>query len=410
MTLNAHRVFSGSTDNNYLTALTVDPDKEMQLREVRDAVREALKRAFREWSTHTTMDALFESASAAQDTLQPKFRMQGSFAYRTLNEPAQEPQEIDLDDGMFLPVSYLADQGGSHPALVHTGYFALVEAALAPLCAENDWQLETDLPSCVRIRLDDGAHMDVALYAIPDAEFEVLVEKAAMNAQDRVAVFESADFSDVMYRQLDANQIMLAHREEGWKPSDPRKLDDWVQESVNAYGAQFRRICRYVKGWRDFQWPSCRLASIALMACVREAFDAGPVIADNRDDLRLLDVADRLPNLLRQRIDNPVVEGQRLDEKWSPEQRSDFVSQAETLAAAVRQALQGTDAKQAALNELIGAFGSRIPNDISLISSDDPNPPAVASPAILTMGLLGEMKERAQEREAVSKDGDGRYG
>lgn len=410
MALNAHRVFSGTTDNNYLTALNVDPDKEGRLRKVRDTVRDTLRSAFRQWAEHTTRDALFETAAAHQASLQPKFRMQGSFAYRTLNEPAQKPQEIDLDDGMFLPVSYLADQGGSHPALVHTGYFAVVESALAPLCADNDWELETDLPSCVRIRLDDGAHMDVALYAIPDAEFEVLVEKAAVNAQDRVIVLESADFSEKMYRQLDANQIMLAHREEGWKPSDPRKLDDWVQESVNAYGAQFRRICRYLKGWRDHQWPACRLASIALMACVREAFDAGPVIAENRDDLRLLDVAERLPKLLRQQIDNPVVEGQRLDEKWSSEQRADFAAKAEELAQRVRQALHGTDAKQTALNELIAAFGSRIPNDATLISSDDPNPPAVASPAILSMGLLGEMAERAQERAVVSKDGDGRYG
>lgn len=410
MALNAHRVFSGTTANNYLTALNVDPDEQDRLREVRDEVRDTLRAAFQQWSQHTSRLALFEAAAASRPSLQPKFRMQGSFAYHTLNEPAQKPQEIDLDDGMFVPVSYLADQGGSHPALLHTGYFAVVESALAPLCAANAWQLETDLPSCVRIRLDDGAHMDVALYAIPDAEFDVLVEKAAASAQDRIAVSEAVDFSDAMYRQLDANQIMLAHREEGWKPSDPRKLDDWVQESINQHGAQFRRVCRYLKGWRDHQWPSCRLASIALMACVREAFDAAPVRGESRDDLRLLDVADRLPDLLRQQIDNPVVEGQRLDEKWSPEQRADFVAKAEELAERVRQALQGTDAKQAALNELIAAFGSRIPNDAALISSDDPNPPAVASPAILSMGLLGEMAERAQDRAVVSKDGDGRYG
>lgn len=410
MALNAHRVFSGATDNNFLTALNVDPDKLDRLRDVRDTVRERLKTAFGQWSEYSTREALFEAAAAAQETLRPKFRMQGSFAYRTLNEPAQKPQEIDLDDGMFIPVSFLADRAGGHPALVHTGYFALVEAALAPLCDENDWELETDLPSCVRIRLDDGAHMDVALYAIPDDEFAVLLEKAAAVTQDSVSVFESADLSDMMYRELDASQIMLAHREEGWKPSDPRKLDDWVQESVDAHGAQFRRVCRYLKGWRDFQWPASRLASIALMACAREAFDANPSIAENRDDLRLLDVAERLPALLRERIDNPVVDGQRLDEKWSPEQRTEYAAVAEELAARLRHALFGTDAKQAALGEIIRAFGERIPNDTRLIISDDPDPSTIASPAVLKQGLLGEMADRAHEREAVNKDGDGRYG
>jgi hypothetical protein len=410
MALNAHRVFSGSTDKNYLRALEVEQDKQDDLRAVRDLVRERLRNAFKEWDKYASAEILFETASVSNGSLQPKFRMQGSFAYRTLNEPAQKPQEIDLDDGMFLPVSYLAGQQGSHPGLVHTGYFTVVERALAPLCADNDWKLETDLPSCVRIRLDDGAHMDVALYAIPDHEFDVLIEKAAFNAQDQIAVMESVDFGDVLYRQLDANQIMLAHRDEGWKPSDPRKLDDWVQEGVKTHGAQFRRVCRYLKGWRDYQWASCRLASIALMSCVREAFDKGPAIADNRDDLRIKDVAQRLPDLLRKQIDNPVVDGQRLDEKWSSEQRADYVAKAEVLAARVEQALLGTDVKQTALNELIASFGTRIPNDVALISSDDPNPPALASPAVLKLGVLGDMAERADERQAVSKDGDGRYG
>lgn len=410
MALNAHRVFDNTTENNYLAAITVESRKEEGLRSARDTVRGTLKAAFKNWSGIVASEALFETAAASQHTLQPKFRMQGSFAYRTLNEPAQKPQEIDLDDGMFLPVSYLAEQGGSHPAVIHTGYFDLVEAALAPLCDEKGWELETDLPSCVRIRLGDGVHMDVALYAIPDEEFEVLVEKAAFNSQGRVMMRDAIEITDATYRALDPNQIMLAHREEGWKPSDPRKLEDWVRDSIAKHGPQFRRVCRYLKGWRDYQWSECRLASIALMACVREAFDAAPAIAENRDDLRLLDVAQRLPALLRSQIDNPVVEGQRLDEKWSNEQRADYVAKAEVLAARVRQALHGTDAKQMALNELIAAFGRRLPDDVTLISSDDPNPPAVASPAVLSAGLLGEMAERAQERGAVEKDGDGRYG
>lgn len=410
MGLNAHRVFDNTTDNNYLTAITVESKKEDGLRSVRDLVRNTLKAAFKDWSSVVTMDALFEAASAARDTLQPKFRMQGSFAYRTLNEPAQKPQEIDLDDGMFLPVSYLAEHGGSHPALVHTGYFTVVEAALIPLCDDKGWELKTDLPSCVRIRLGKDVHMDIALYAIPDDEFEVLVEKAAFDSIDRAMMRDATEISDTTYRALDPNQIMLAHREEGWKPSDPRKLEDWVREGVSLYGPQFRRICRYLKGWRDHQWSECRLASIALMACVREAFDSNPKIAENRDDLRLLDVAERLPELLRHQIDNPVVPGQRLDEKWNDDQRRDYVSRAEQLAERVGYALRGTDAKQAALNELIAAFGDRLPNDVALVSMDDPNPPAVSSPAVLSSGLLSEMAERAQAREAVEKDGDGRYG
>lgn len=413
MALNAHRVFSNSTENNFLAALTVDAKKQDQLRNARDEIRGTLRTAFQDWSVLVESRELFETAAAQRDRLTPKFRMQGSFAYRTLNEPSQVPQEIDLDDGMFMPVTYLAENGSSHPGLISDGYFSAVEGALAPLCNSRGWTLQTDLPSCVRVRLDDGAHVDVALYAIPDDEFEVLLEKAAVDAfdqNDRVEIYEGIEFSDQVYRQLAANQIMLAHRDEGWKPSDPRKLDEWFHEGLNVHGEQFRRVCRYLKGWRDHSWPTSRLASIALMACARDAFDADRSIPQDRDDLRILDVAKRLPAMLNGRIPNPVVDGQRLDEKWESEARQDYVDQAEALAHRIEDALFGTDEKQVSVSLLIAAFGTRIPNDVSLIVSDEPPPEAVAAPAILSTGMLGEMGERAAKRDVVRKDGDGRYG
>jgi hypothetical protein len=60
---------------------------------------------------------------------------------------------------------------------------------------------------------------------------------------------------------------MLAHRDEGWKPSDPRKLEEWFRAAVRQHGEQLRRVCRYLKNWRDNRWEGCRLSSIALMAC-----------------------------------------------------------------------------------------------------------------------------------------------
>ena len=253
---------------------------------------------------------LFEAAAAqsAPASLKPKFKMQGSFAYRTLNEPAHTPpQEIDLDDGIFVPVSFLNDNGRSHPALISSGYFRAVEALLTPVCRERSWTLVTDKPSCVRVELDDGAHIDFALYAIPDEEFEELVETEvlakAMGAQDRAMLTEQIELAEDLYRGLREDQIMLAHREEGWKPSDPRKLEDWFRAALRKHGEQLRRVCRYLKGWRDYNWEACRLSSIALMACVVTTYDeAAQAPADNRDDLALLEIADRLPDLLRGRI------------------------------------------------------------------------------------------------------------
>ena len=184
---------------------------------------------------------------------------------------------------------------------------------------------------------------------------------------------------------------MLAHRLEGWKPSDPRKLEDWFKQAVQKFGEQLRRVCRYLKGWRDQQWELCRLASIALMAAVVQAYeevqDAAPA---NRDDLALLMIAERLPEVLSGIIDNPVVAGQRLDEGWTREQRAEFVATAEVLLRHLRDGLMGTDDPEVAIAKLIAAFGPRIPDDPDLVQTEKMRAPnaksAIASPAVLKSG------------------------
>ena len=340
--------------------------------------------------------------------------MQGSFAYRTLNEPARTPpQEIDLDDGIFVPVSFLNNNGRSYPALISSGYFRAVEALLTPICRERGWTLITDKPSCVRVELDDSSHIDFALYAIPDDEFEQLVETEvlakAMNAQDRAMLTEQIELAEDLYRGLREDQIMLAHREEGWKPSDPRKLEDWFRAALRAHGEQLRRVCRYLKGWRDYHWEACRLSSIALMACVVTTYDkAVQAPADNRDDLALLDLADRLPDLFRGRIANPVVEGQYLDEGWAEDDRQAFIREAQGLRDRLREAIDGTDSPPRALASLVRAFGERLPEDHSLIKAEEPT--KIAAPAVLTSGLVKQMGGEREPQQAVKREGDRRYG
>jgi len=294
MALNAHHVFTGSADaEHYLAALTLESHREATLRETRDICREAIRVGLRSWSTVIRKSLLFESvfANIEPKALRPKFKMQGSFAYRTLNDPAHSPpQEIDLDDGVFVPVSFLNDNGQSHPALISAGYFAAIEAVLLPVCKKNGWTLVTNKSSCVRVELDHDAHIDFALYAIPDEEFSDLVEAEvlakAMSAQDRQILTESVELAEDLYRGIREDQIMLAHRDEGWKPSDPRKLEDWFRTALREHGEQLRRVCRYLKGWRDYHWESCRLSSITLMACVIATYDDAPIPpAENRDDL-----------------------------------------------------------------------------------------------------------------------------
>ena len=126
--------------------------------------------------------------------------------------------------------------------MISSGLFLAVER-LEPLCKRKGWKLNKAKASCVRVG-SGHAHIDLALYAIPDVQFAQLLEKAAragnavLSQQAFRDLQESRDLTDEVYRGLSGDQIMLAHRVEGWKPSDPRKLEDWFREAVEKFGEQ----------------------------------------------------------------------------------------------------------------------------------------------------------------------------
>lgn len=412
MTINARRAFyTENGDDDFLAQLSVTEAERKPLRAARDEIRATLKQGMADWSHFMTRSELFESSAIAllardaAPPLRPKFRMQGSWSYDTLNRVTQDPpQEIDLDDGMFLPVSFLSQNGSAHPAIVSSGYFRTVEAILTPLCDDNDWVLITDMPSCVRVELKQGAHIDIALYAIPDDDFRTLVEKADAALHHNKMRDQELMFAEDVYPRLPSDHIMLAHREEGWKPSDPRKLETWFQEAVDRHGYQLRRVCRYLKGWRDSRWDQCRLSSIALMACAVTAFDeADAKPAQTRDDVAFEMVAARLPALLSGRIANPVVAGLYLDDKWQ-DCRADFVAQAQKLHASLSAAL-ASSSPTLARNTLCGELGVYMPTNLEYFVVDGPS-----GPGILSQGILQGLGAEEPARAAVQLGGDDRYG
>lgn len=375
--INAHRLFrsSQSEDASYLRALTLDPETEDTLRQAAQEIREALIAGFQDWeqfvSRHELVPALENLKGEPAPVLRPKFRRQGSFAYRTINEPAQTPpQEVDLDDGVFLPTSFLAKNGEVSPIVASAGYFQAVEAILSPLCSDRDWKIDNGKSTCVRIVLSSSAHIDLPLYAIPDEEFVELIEKAAMDAVNfsESAAYTALEFAERIYQRLRADQIMVAHRSEGWKESDPRKIEDWFVQAVKDHGPQLRRICRYLKGWRDYKWASCCLSSIAIMKCVVDIYDdliQGP--PDDRDDLALLMVAERLPAMLSGPIMNPVLEDQELNEGWAEIERAELVEAANGLRAGLSRALTTGLSPEYVVLEFRRVLGPRIPNAPHLI-------------------------------------------
>lgn len=418
MSWNAHRAFNNTgKGGSYLNNLKVSPKTEERLTSGRDRIRDSLRVGFSDWNQLVKREVLFEGVPNdwRLPSLRPKFRMQGSFAYRTHVAPVwAPPQQTDLDDGLFLPVSFVTRNGTLEPLVASKGLFALVESILRPLCRQHGWEFDDNKSSCVRILMSDTEHIDIAIYAISDEAFLALLEKAALaKAGDTEAtkrqLRESIDLDDLTYASLGGDQIALAHRKEGWKRSDPRKLDDWVKAALARHGEQFRRLSRYLKGWRDVTFEESRLASIALMAAVDTACRQA-LVEDSRDDLALLEIAYRLPTILSERIDNPVVDGERLDEGWSPEDRSAYVAAAKELADRIEKALHEAISRRDALTELLSLFGERFPADEDLIASEaalQTKAAALPAPAIAS---VSSADKRAKLETAFSESDQRRYG
>ena len=426
MPMNAHGALNGPTDEAYLERLRLPKEREDELRAARDDLRQAIKEGMRDWEKTVPAERMLfrdaqialrnEGVEPADAFGQPKFRMQGSFSYHTVNDPAKgkaPPLQVDLDDGMFLPARFISRDGMLEPSVAAEGYFEAVEKIVGRVCDARGWTL-CSKASCVRVELDEGAHIDIALYAVPQSEFATLVETA--RAQGRImaldAEIDDAEFQDAVYARLSEDQMRLARRgEDGrgdWVRSDPRKLENWFGDAVKDHGDQVRFVSRYLKAWRDEQ-DLDGLASIALMWAVVTTFEEqqGYQPFAGRDDLALVAVAQNLPDILRGKIPNPVVDGERLDQGWDEERRAWYVDAAEKLARGLDNALSQSHSPEDTIRELRAELGGRFPTDLHLIR-DDGSPEKLAAPAALTHGLL-DMETKADDRPAVKLDGDERY-
>jgi hypothetical protein len=315
------------------------------------------------------------------DVPQPRFFTQGSWAYKTLNSPAQRPQQADVDDGCYLPLSFMSQT--KRPSTAATVFFAAAEDALKPLVEEKNWKLVTDKSSCIRIVIAAYAHIDIPLYAIPDEEF-VTLAKASMELYGYDSLMEAAIKAERdAWTALPSDKVLLAHRECNWMTSDPRPVKEWFLGEVEAKGEQLRRVVRYLKAFRDWKWSSGGPASILLMAATAPLFEK----RDRRDDLALLDVVAGLPARLRAGVNNPVEESESLTDRLGKAGVEEAVTAFEELEKVLRGAVDASSSSQACI-WMRGEFGPRFPNEpdrVKLVSvaATITAAPAMAGPSEL---------------------------
>lgn len=322
-----------------------------------------------------------------ENAVSPRFRTQGSWSYKTcVQPPFSPPQEIDWDFGVYLPVKVWEENGPPHK--MAKAYFMLVENLLTDLCLDKKWKLVPGKATCIRIQVSNWAHIDIPLYAAPEHEFVQIMEKAALAARadsivhDSVRLSESAEFGE-MPEQLweELNHIVLATRSGEWKNSDPEDVARWFIDRIKEHTEQLRRVCCYLKGWRDYQWQEGGgPTSVSIMIAVAQTFEP----QRGRDDLALEKAATHLSvAILGELRERGIDDGaEDFNNRLAPEEKTHAAQKARELASMLQQARShAPHLKQLAIANLQKQFGDRIPNRIELIDIDSGAEAIRATPA-----------------------------
>jgi hypothetical protein len=369
--LNLQRLFYSSThEDSYYSVILPTEEQKQHLTTAKNKIRDHL----REGVELASMTVLGQTRRVS-----PRFRTQGSWSYNTCNQPAyMPPQEMDWDLGHYLPISVWED---SRPRIAASVYYQLLEQLLKSLCAREGWKL-CPKETCVRVDIGKNCHIDVPPYAAPDKEFTAIQERVLAKAmalrEARDAAVAFGEMPEVDWDSM--KEIVLATRSGEWKASDPGVVSDWFRHQVEEHGEQLRRICRYLKGWRDFQWREGGPTSVSLMICACQVFRAMP----GRDDLALFEVARELGDKLGGDIREELIRTQEDFNKLLPEERVEAAQRARSLYRALKNGLEANRwEKKDVLDALRAQFGSRMPLQEEWIGEDTPQAVVRAAPAVI---------------------------
>lgn len=364
MALNLSKLFDRDVRPSFLKNITPSPEEGVSLKEAKTEIQRHLKASIPKW---------LEEQLGEKPNVAPRFRTQGSWAYKTCNVPCQHPpQEMDWDLGIYLPIS-LWDDNGIHPKAAAKGFYGMIRALMTPLATARKWDI-SEKEKCVRVSLNNGtcAHVDLPLYAAPDAEF--LQVKEAMEALAKTIARDSAAFTETVTWDSLA-RISLACKDGTWNPSDPGRVVVWFDKKLQRHGSQLRRISRYLKAWRDHTWSSGGPSSIVLMVCAAQTLDRTQADFKGRDDLALAHVLQALPSQLSDSVKEPMIDPDEDLNRLNATERQEAVNCATSFLYAMNQALIANIAdRNKAILSIQSHLGNRFPNDPDGVTPDDGPP------------------------------------
>jgi hypothetical protein len=215
------------------------------------------------------------------------------------------------------------------------------------------------------------------LYAAPEHEFKNIRERVSLEEAQLRKTFDSVEAAynfaeEALIEQQeweDLDHVVMATRQGEWIFSDPEVVAKWFRDRVLQHGEQLRRVCRYIKAWRDFHWQQGGPTSVSIMIATVHGFDGKP----GRDDLAVEHVARHLSTAFLNDLREPGIdEGAEDFNRLKYEDRQHAGTRFRQLAAELQSVRYlGVHQKDQALFKLKQLFGGRMPTDTVLVEPDN---------------------------------------
>lgn len=365
--------------NGFREELNLTDDKKSILLNARKTIRGTIRSAFNEqrsqYLSEDSLRVLSKFTKDSSEIVKPLFMSQGSFVYNTINMPSNPPtQQMDLDDGVYLPLSYVENE--LHDNFDHAARIVrnVIENCIKDLCSEKGWSLAKH-SKCLRVTIANDSHIDLPIYSIPDDEAHTI--KESLRQAINKGYMDSMGLTPLSLDK--ANNILLA-TDEGWIKSDPREIQEWVHNSRERLGRKFIYYSRYLKAWRDEQWPQddSKLSSILLMSGVEQGLSEASYSESDNVSIDLASVVTSIKlSLSVNGIKHPT-ENCRLDEGLP--NRENIIRSLNSLIINLSESVKRNEPKS-----LVTEFGERFPEEKGTVKE-------VAASAAVVSGFSAPIK------------------
>lgn len=305
-----------------------------------------------------------------------EFASQGSYAMKTMVQDGDK--DYDIDDGVYFRKEDLVGPRG--------GDMSALEARRMVRDALDDGSFKTppDVRSkCVRVYYDAGYHVDIPVY--------------------RIVLGKDVFGGDINVFELAASD---------WILSDARAVTEWFSQENSSQspdtgnGRQLRRITRNLKKFARSRssWKSSILGGFGITKLVTECYRANVGREDEALYYTMRAIRDRLNGSLV--IQHPVVPNETIttgnDDPKARALRDRLADAIDWLAPL----FEADCIREKALGCWDKVFSTTYFSD--RLEEDGQETKAAAS-SVLTSGLLKDLGGDPAVRQAVKKDGGGRY-